>query len=131
MQRPIERIVDVERFNMRALYDRVWQLVERHPRLAPHLPGIRQKLGNDYRKLGYAILRHVFLIELVKLPAIETTKVRVRWFPQLDGDQRWCSFEECLSICSDLIATIAEGWMDNLPGLQGSSGYLGRLPLES
>ena len=62
---------------------------------------------------GYAILRHVFLIELVKLPAIETTKVRVRWFPQLDGDQRWCSFEECLSICSDLIATIAEGWMDN------------------
>lgn len=26
------------------------------------------------------------LVELVKVPIIDTTKVRIRWFPQLEGD---------------------------------------------
>jgi hypothetical protein len=63
-------------------------------------------MGTNYRNLSYAILRHVFLIELVKLPKVETTKFRVRWFPQLTDGLRNCSFDECLAIAAGLLTEL-------------------------
>ena len=41
-----------------------------------------------------------------------------RWFPLLEGNQRYCSFEECLAIASDLIHHLAKGWLENDDHLQ-------------
>lgn len=65
-----------------------------------------------------SIIRHVFLIELVKVPKIETTKVRARWYDQLNGDPRHCSYEECLAIARDLVDELANGWLENAEQLQ-------------
>lgn len=100
----IEIFVETENFNMRQLHLDAWPLIEEHPRVAPNINKIQEIFGNtDYKKLANSILRNAFLIELVKVPKIETTKFRERWFHQLDGDPRWCSFEECLEIAADLL----------------------------
>ena len=113
MRAQIEEIVAGKRFSMPQLYQRVWPLLEQHQSVSPHVSGLRTTLGEHYRHMGQAVLRHVFLIELVKLPAIETTKVRARWFEQLRDDPRSCSFDECLTIASDLIRDLATGWLDD------------------
>lgn len=113
MQNTIEAIVEAERFSMPTLIRKIWPLVEGHPEIAKLALPLRSRLGDNYSILAAAILRHVFLIELVKVPAIETTKFRVRWFQQLDGDPRRCEFPECLSIARDLLATLSNGWLDN------------------
>lgn len=97
-------------FSMTQLYGAAWPILEQYfYRLVPEL---RIKLGEKhYKKFGQAILRHVFLIELVKVPKIETTKFRTRWFSQLNNDPRWCSFDECLSIAEDLITGLRE-WLN-------------------
>lgn len=108
----IERFVDVERFWMRSLHEAVWPLIERLPSVTSLLPLLRDRLGNLYQNIGQLILRNVFLIELVKVPAIETTKIRTRWHSQLEGDQRWASFDECLAMADDLLTGLADGWLD-------------------
>ena len=112
MKETLEHLVDVERFGMRALHENVWPLIEEHRAVRRLFPPLRDRLGSLYQKLGYLLLRNVFLIELVKVPAIETTKVRTRWYPQLEGDQRWASFDDCLTIAHDLITGLADGWLD-------------------
>src|SRR3972149_965403 len=113
MQPTIERIVDTSRFSMPTLHGEVWPLVEAHARLSTHLPALQKRLGPaDYRKLGYAILRHVFLIELVKTPKIETTKFRVRWFSELADDPRGSSFDECVEMASGFVTDLAGEWLD-------------------
>lgn len=112
MQRAFNQALAADRFNMRNLYDQVWPLVEKHFRPTSHLSLLSRELQPHYRKLAYALLRHVFLIEVV-VPTITTTRVRCRWYDQLKGDPRWCSFDECLEIAGDLIATLAGGWLDN------------------
>jgi|GEM_PF-844253 len=97
-------------FNMRQLANAVWSLVEARPGVAGVIPTIRSLLGDQYRKLSFSILRNAFLIELVKVPKIETTKFRVRWFDQLKGDPRFCSFEECLEIATDLLSMLPD-WL--------------------
>ena len=52
------------------------------------------------------------LIELVKVPIIDTTKVRVRWFPQLEGDPRRCDFSESLDIARELLDEHLNGSLD-------------------
>ncbi len=52
------------------------------------------------------------LVELVKVPIIDTTKVRVRWFPQLEGDPRRCDFSESLDIARELLDEHLNGWLD-------------------
>lgn len=112
MQSTIEAIVEAERFSMSALTKKVWPLVEAHRGIAKLVSQLRRRLGDNYGILAAAILRHVFLIELVKVPAIETTKFRVRWFQQLNGDPRRCDFPECLDIARDLLADLSNGWLD-------------------
>jgi hypothetical protein len=113
MQAEIERLLAEDRFSMPTLCDAILPLIERHASFAPTVPTLQRLLGQNYRKLVCAIIRHVFLIELVKVPKIETTKVRFRWFSQLENDQRYCSFDECLSMAEDLLVEIANGWLVN------------------
>jgi hypothetical protein len=114
IQREIERLLDGERFSMPTLHDAVWPLLARSEGISEAAIAAERILGSrDYRKLAFAIIRHVFLIELVKVPAIETTKVRFRWYDQLTEDQRFCSFDECLQIAAELLTALADGWLDN------------------
>ncbi len=102
-----------DRFNMRALHAAAWPKFERVDGLNAPLRELSRRLGTTASQcLGHAILRHAFLIELVKVPKIETTKFRVRWFDQLDGDPRWCSYDECLTIAADIVARLVGGWLD-------------------
>lgn len=111
MKKTIEQIVEADRFKMAALVDAVWPLVEAHPVASASLARIRSALGVPrLRQLSCALLRHVFLIELVKLPAVETTKFRVRWFEQLHDDPRECSFDECVVILHDLLQELPD-WL--------------------
>ena len=104
-------VVTNDSFNMRRLADVVWPLIEALPSVAAVSPVLRNCLGANYRNLSYSILRNAFLIELVKVPKIETTKFRVRWFGQLEGDPRYCSFDECLNIAVELLATLPT-WLE-------------------
>lgn len=112
MRTKLEELLAATRFSMPTLSREVWPLIERHGAVAPVVPVLKQRLPDHYEKLARAILRHVFLIELVKLPAIETTKFRFRWFEQLDGDPRSGSFDECVNIAGDLLTQLAGGWLD-------------------
>ena len=134
MQSTIERLLDTSRFSMPALHGEVWPLVESHARLSTHLPALQERLGPaGYRKLACAILRHVFLIELVKAPKIETTKFRVRWFPELQDDPRGASFDECVEIACELLAQLAGGWVDADDHLEALKLFFsnGLLPYEA
>lgn len=113
MQSAIESIVEAERFSMPALARKVGPLLEAHPEIAKLIPQLRQRFGVHFDTILFAILRHVFLIELVKVPAIETTKFRVRWFPQLDADPRYCEFSECIDLARDLLSELSDGWSDS------------------
>lgn len=117
---------------MTGLANIVWPLIEREPELRGPLGRLSELLGANYRKLAFSILRNSFLIELVKVPKIETTKFRVRWFAQLENDPRFCSFEECLLMAKDLLATLPK-WLKNpnhLECLLLSFSY-GIIPYES
>jgi hypothetical protein len=113
VQAVIEQITAADRFSMPSLLWHVESALRQDPALGPDL----RKIGGLFPRarlvwlLG-GIVRHVFLIELVKVPKIETTKVRVRWFGQLHGDPRECPFDECLLIARDLLHELAGGWLD-------------------
>jgi hypothetical protein len=110
IQDQFEQIVDTtDNFNMPRLADFVWPSIEALPAVAAIVPDLRGLFKANYRKLSYSILRNVFLIELVKVPKIETTKFRVRWIEQLRGDPRYCSFDECLNIAIELLVALP-GW---------------------
>jgi hypothetical protein len=112
MRERIEKIVDGKTdFHMLQLASGVWPLIEARPRVIPVVQPLRAALGINYAKLANSILRNTFLIELVRVPKIETTKFRVRWFNQLDNDPRYCAFEECLQIAEDLVASLP-AWID-------------------
>lgn len=112
MRQKLERIVAAERFSMPTLCGAILPLLEERRAIAAAIPQLRESLGEAYRDVLCGVIRHAFLIELVKVPKIETTKVRVRWYNQLDGDQRFCSFNECLEIVEDLVRQLADGWLE-------------------
>lgn len=113
MQNTIEQMVEIDgNFSMSQLANAVWPLIEGRPNISAVAEQLKDSLGSNYRKLTYSILRNAFLIELVKVPKIETTKFRVRWFEQLNGDPRYCSFDECLLIAQDLLTTLPD-WLTN------------------
>ena len=107
MQNQIEQIVETNaRFNMSRLSGVLWPYVETLPALSTAIPTLRTRLGTHYVNLSHSIIRNTFLIELVKVPKIETTKFRVRWCEQLENDPRYCSFEECQEIAIDLLTSL-------------------------
>jgi len=101
-------------FNMTQLQAAAWPFIEKDPAVVPLLPKLKKLGDKNYRKLAQAILRNVFLIELVKKPKIETTKFRVRWTDELKGDPRGCSFSECLDIARDLLINLPK-WIKVQP----------------
>ncbi len=113
MKDRIEGIVDAERFNMTSLRNAAWPLLSIHPRIASVYPTLIKHFDRTVDLLANAIFRHVFLLEVVKTPKIETTKFRCRWFDELtnDRDPRCCSFDECLEIASDLFEELSNGWL--------------------
>lgn len=115
----IESVVDVDGdFNMASLFAAVWPKIEAFDRVSPRIGELKGAFSTKaYEKLAQAILRQAFLIELVKVPKIETTKFRVRWFHQLNGDPRWCPFEECLEIAADLIDELPT-WLRDQPNAE-------------
>ncbi|MDR2924375.1 MAG: hypothetical protein LBU76_00175 [Azoarcus sp.] len=110
----IEAAVNTDNdFSMVQLVSEAWPIIETSSRLQKLIPGLRQIFGDKgYKKLSQAILRNAFLIELVKVPKIETTKFRQRWYQQLDDDPRGCPFEECFEIALDLLEHLPE-WIKN------------------
>ena len=105
-----EAVVDKDGdFSMTQLHAKAWPLLEKHFRVEHDIQELKKIL--NYKKLAQSILRNAFLIELVKVPKIETTKFRKRWYTELEDDPRWCSFEECLEIATDLLGTLSS-WMN-------------------
>jgi len=95
MQEIIERLISLDRFSMNELYNHVWGIFSDDEVIVDSAITLKENLGNKkYKQLACGILRHAFLIELVKVPGIETTKFRTRWYSQLGEDPRQCSFEE-------------------------------------
>jgi hypothetical protein len=109
----IERLIAPDRFSMKSLYDNVWSVFSTNELVADSMNVLKSDFStNKYKQLAYGILRHTFLIELVKVPGIETTKFRTRWYSQLSGDPRECSFEECLEVAQDMILSLTNGWLN-------------------
>jgi len=114
MKQTIEQYVDVERFSMPTLANHLGPLLAADIEMAGDLAKIKAKFSDGhYTSFIRAVLRNVFLIELVKVPKIETTKVRYRWFDQLDGDPRGCTFDDCLTVARGLVNEVADNWLDN------------------
>lgn len=86
--------------------------MEEHAQTRAQLRALMNRMGDHYKDLRSMILRNVFLIELVKVPKIESTKVRVRWYEQLADDSRQCSFDECLGIASQLLTELST-WLED------------------
>lgn len=112
MKSTIERLINVNRFSMNSLCKAVWPLVEAHPDTQTQQQFLKDRLGKHFKDLCGAVLRSVFLIELVKVPKIESTKFRVRWDRQLDEDSRYCAFDECLATAAQLLTEL-QTWLQN------------------
>ena len=113
LQQAIEQAVARERFGMKPLHEAALPILNGDSSFADPLARLEERLGGvAYKKLVKAVLRHAFLIELVKLPGVETTKMRARWDSQLGGDPRECSFDDCRVIALKLITDLVGGWLD-------------------
>ena len=95
--------------------------VQDHYSILQEVTASSRNLGNIMR----GIIRHAFLVEPVKLPKVETTKIRVRWYedtdPELVGlrydpsDPRYCTFDDCLTIFRHLLQVFTERQLED-PG---------------
>src|SRR5581483_9949712 len=97
LKEALEEAVAKERFDMHALSLKAISALggssasKRYFNIATHLS---QKVSNYVLD---SLLRASFLIEIVKTPKIETTKMEVHWTNRLDnGDPRYASYEDCL-----------------------------------
>ena len=100
---------------MKSLYDSIWPVFSTDKAISDSITALINDYGlnnKKYRQIACGILRYSFLIELVKIPGIETTKFRTRWYSQLNEDPRECSFKECLEIAQNLIRTLTNGWLN-------------------
>jgi hypothetical protein len=133
VQEIIERLVAFDRFSMKSLYDSVWSIFSADGAISDSINTLKNEFSkNKYKQIACGVLRHSFLIELVKIPGIETTKFRTRWYSQLDEDPRECSFEECLEIAQNLILTLTNSWLNEPENLETLYLFLeyGILPYE-
>jgi hypothetical protein len=114
MRSTFEKVLASKRFSMPTLITALEPHLAADVELAKALAELKKSVSPKvYVQLIRGIVRHVFLIELVKKPKIETTRVVVRWTGELDGDPRGSSFDECLLIARDLVAELVGGWLRN------------------
>lgn len=105
-------------FRMSELAEETWSEIEGRTEVSEAIHAIRSLLSaQDYSKLCHSIVRSVFLIELVKLPKVESTKFRVRWADQLQDDPRYCSFDECVALTDELLTSLPD-WLDERDHLE-------------
>jgi len=77
------------------------------------------------RKLLIGILRFSFLIEIVKVPKIESTKFESRWGDRLSSDDpRHASFEECVDIYKGLVGKLVEQLTSNPESIEIINSFL-------
>ena len=121
MQAAIEQALSTSPFNMGRLYSAVWPLVGSHTSLSTHLFALETRLNSIsptlFSKISQAILRKSFLIQAVTTIG-GSANMRVRWYDALTESQRYCSFDECVEIASDLLDQLASGWLDEPQNLQ-------------
>lgn len=122
MQTAIEQALSAaSRFNMGRFYAAIWPLVEAHAPLSRHLFALETRLNTVsptlFSKISQAILRKAFLIQAVTTIG-GSARIRVRWYEELRDSQRYCSFDDCVEIASDLLDQIAGGWLDVPENLQ-------------
>jgi hypothetical protein len=112
LKEALEEAVAKERFDMHALSLKAISALggssaSKRFNIATHLG---QKVSNYVLD---SLLRASFLIEIVKTPKIETTKMEVHWTNRLDNDDpRYASYEDCLQIFEEGVAA-AEDLLDN------------------
>jgi hypothetical protein len=109
----IDAAIDQDRFSMRGLHEQLWPLLQARPAVARHLEALRERFSPAHaQKLEYALIRHIFLAEIVKLPGVTTTKFQSRWCQQLTDEQRYCPFDECMQIFEELVSQLVGDWLD-------------------
>jgi len=111
MKRLFEREVLSERFNLKKLYLKLLLKLSSNRLLCAEANALlRQGDPRVSKSILISLIRFAFLIELVKKPAIETTKFEVRWSKELikDKDIRFCSYEDCFEIFKNLLNLLVE-----------------------
>jgi len=113
LKEALEEAVAKERFDMHALSLKALSALggssasKKYFNIETHLG---QRVSNYVLD---SLLRASFLIEIVKTPKIETTKMEVHWANRLaNGDPRYARFEDCLQIFEEGIAAV-EDLLDN------------------
>jgi hypothetical protein len=102
----VDAAIDSDRFGMNALFD----LLVSNPEflgLSDSRP-LEKLFGLlNTKKLLIGILRFSFLIEIVKVPKIETTKFESRWGQRLsEDDPRKASYEDCVEIYRSAVSEL-------------------------
>lgn len=109
LKRALETAIAKKSFNMKMLQTDVISIFQGTP-VSKSFINISVYFG---AKVGSYILgsliRNAFLAEIVKTPAIETTKMEVHWADRLGiDDPRYASFEDCLQIFEDGISAVED-----------------------
>lgn len=105
MRQIFEQAVAADRFSSGLLADAT-QTVHGSLENRNRILALERHVGHEAaRKLVMNLMRWSFLIELVKEPKIETTKMEVRWAERLpQSDPRHASYNECLAIFQQALA---------------------------
>ena len=104
----IDAAVSTDRFGMNALFG---SLISNSEFLSfvDSKPFDKLFGPSNSKKLLIGILRFSFLIEIVKIPKIETTKFESRWGQRLsEDDPRQASFKECVEIYRHSVAQLID-----------------------
>lgn len=104
-QQLFEREVANDRFSLTTVFKHLTMVEESEEPLEIYRR-LQAKLGaRATTSVLQNVLRWVFFIELVKEPAIDSTKFALRWSATLEGrdDPRFCSYVECLKIFESLL----------------------------
>lgn len=109
----LEDAIAKERFSMRKLFQEVVLAINHTPTLRSFIR-VTKVLGQKTSLYIFeSLLRAAFLIELVKTPKIETTKMEVRWTARLNSDDsRYADFEDCYQIFQDGMVAVEDAVND-------------------
>jgi hypothetical protein len=112
----LEESVKQERFSGRKMFQEADDILKKQETMAATITDLSKKLKRaDYEYIITALLRTVFLIELVN-DDISSTKMEVRWIKKESkgkkqevfdqSDPRFSTFEECVNILTKLLSEL-------------------------
>ena len=115
----LEESVNRKTFSGTEMYNKINAILTKNDSTSEFLSSMRGNLSeSSYKYVVTALLRNVFLIELVNND-ISSTKMEVRWTLKEsrgkkqevfnDSDPRFCSFEDCVKIFLKLLEELAPG----------------------